>query len=945
LSAVTATPALATPTPPFTQCPPVSNDTSCGTLIVVNANSSMTAYNDAAQGPYDGGDDTMIGVQNESSAPISSIALSGAPTNTPIFGLEGDGICAPGNFPAPPACPYGTTGYEGPGTSFTSSDDFHGVVHFAGSGLAPGASTYFSLEDPIKLACNSTGCETVPPAISLTPHEAMNDVGTTHTVTATVVANGSPQSGKTVNFGVEVGPNMGKMGSGVTDINGQATFTYHDDGGPGTDIIAAAFTSDTGGLEEATASKTWSKITANNEGTCDPKEPEPRCPGINTTEGVHISATVATFHDPDPTEAASGYEATIDWGDGTSAGTITGGGGNFAVSGSHTYAEEGAYAVSVKITDIDAPSDRATAHAAANVVDAALSASGVTATGPASFSGTVANFTDVNAGAPTGDFTAMIEWGDGATSSGTVSGGGGSYSVGGTHTYGSVGTFTVKVHIVDDGGSTADATSKVIVEGTRWYSNGELIEEGKRETDATSGQLTINLKSAVTCTITDTEEVENGINGGTGSLTAITFSGCTRQVNLPCPGTEVHALPASLPWPVHLLFGSHVAIEHIEIEVTCTTNNSIHEKLVGTLTPTLGSSVYLFGSAFGSGSLTKPGSTHGWLVTGFDNIIGPPGDETVTMTDEGTPTAVTEPATGVTQAVATLNGTVNPNGRAVTACLFEYGLTAPSYEGSVPCQALPGSGTAPVAVAAAVGSLKANTTYHFRVVATNSAGTHVGVDRTFKTAEPAVGPRFFSKAAIGGVAPRVPFTGTIGATSLETTGKAKLTCSGGSTTGEVSGPVTATGMLVRLTGCETSGLKCQSSGQPEGTVQTFELAGVLGELTATTPGLQLMSESEGRGGKVAEFECGGGLAKGAITGSVIGSLSGASGKTVAEGKLATSAKLTFVQTGGKQRYERFSGELQEEQLTATLNGTPEEAGQAAVATIKSMPAGNFGFTK
>ena len=49
------------------------------------------------------------------------------------------------------------------------------------------------------------------------------------------------------------------------------------------------------------------------------------------------------------------------------------------------------------------------------------------------------------------------------------------------------------------------------------------------------------------------------------------------------------------------------------------------------------------------------------------------------------------------------------------------------------CTSLPGSGTSPVAVSAAVTGLTANTTYHFRISATNSSGTSKGSDETFKT--------------------------------------------------------------------------------------------------------------------------------------------------------------------------------------------------------------------
>jgi len=82
---------------------------------------------------------------------------------------------------------------------------------------------------------------------------------------------------------------------------------------------------------------------------------------------------------------------------------------------------------------------------------------------------------------------------------------------------------------------------------------------------------------------------------------------------------------------------------------------------------------------------------------------------------------------------ATLNARVNPDGQNVTECEFEYG-TSTSYGSSVPCSALPGSGSSPVAVSASItAGLVANTEYHFRFSATNSAGTAKGEDVTFKT--------------------------------------------------------------------------------------------------------------------------------------------------------------------------------------------------------------------
>jgi hypothetical protein len=94
---------------------------------------------------------------------------------------------------------------------------------------------------------------------------------------------------------------------------------------------------------------------------------------------------------------------------------------------------------------------------------------------------------------------------------------------------------------------------------------------------------------------------------------------------------------------------------------------------------------------------------------------------------------VTEPASSVTQTSATLNATVNPDGEAVSECKLEYGLTSAPYEKSAPCMPSPGSGTSPVAVAAAVSDLAINTIYHFRISATGAGGTSTGSDRTFST--------------------------------------------------------------------------------------------------------------------------------------------------------------------------------------------------------------------
>jgi phosphodiesterase/alkaline phosphatase D-like protein len=96
----------------------------------------------------------------------------------------------------------------------------------------------------------------------------------------------------------------------------------------------------------------------------------------------------------------------------------------------------------------------------------------------------------------------------------------------------------------------------------------------------------------------------------------------------------------------------------------------------------------------------------------------------------------TNSATNVTSSSATLNGTVNPNGR-TTSVHFEYGLTT-SYGFSTATHNY--NGTTTQNVSANITGLSPNTTYHFRLVATNGGGTRYGGDRTFRTLTPTGAP-------------------------------------------------------------------------------------------------------------------------------------------------------------------------------------------------------------
>lgn len=122
-------------------CPAFGDDTTCGVIITLNSDGSISSLV-TGQPPYDGIDDTLVGIVNNSGHSISSFGP--VHSTTDIFGFDGDGIDtfgAPGNT-------KDTTGYGGPDTFFTPTSVFGGTINFV-TALATGTSTYFSLEEAL----------------------------------------------------------------------------------------------------------------------------------------------------------------------------------------------------------------------------------------------------------------------------------------------------------------------------------------------------------------------------------------------------------------------------------------------------------------------------------------------------------------------------------------------------------------------------------------------------------------------------------------------------------------------------------------------------------------------------------------------------------------------------------------------------------------------------
>jgi hypothetical protein len=166
--------------------------------------------------------------------------------------------------------------------------------------------------DPItkKTACGQAyvlvageGIVVTAPDLQLTPPTGSDPAGGTHTVTATVAPNGSPLSDTLVTFAV-TGQNNGVSGtcapvSCMTDTSGKVTFTYPDTNGVGTDTINASVTipgapapaiahATSGTTEHATATQTWTAVTA------------PQSSTTTTTTAAPVVANATAVHTGEP---------------------------------------------------------------------------------------------------------------------------------------------------------------------------------------------------------------------------------------------------------------------------------------------------------------------------------------------------------------------------------------------------------------------------------------------------------------------------------------------------------------------------------------------------------------------------------------------------------------------------------------------------------------------
>jgi hypothetical protein len=161
---------------------------------------------------------------------------------------------------------------------------------------------------------------------------------------------------------------------------------------------------------------------------------------------------------------------------------------------------------------------------------------------------------------------------------------------------------------------------------------------------------------------------------------------------------------------------------------------------------------------------------------------------------------------------------------------------------------------------------------------------------------------------------------------LETaTSKEKVTCTGESSSGQITGSKAVGDVTITLTGCESLGGKCTTPGLAEGELQTAVLEGVLGvERVTESAGKETVHAAldlypAGRSGPFLEYTC---------STSGVSVLSGSIMVPVVSGKTAKTTAFKLAASGGRQKPESFEGGVRE----VLVNTLAEQVGVSLTAT-------------
>jgi hypothetical protein len=346
---------------------------------------------------------------------------------------------------------------------------------------------------------------------------------------------------------------------------------------------------------------------------------------FSAAEGqASIAGVVAAFTDSRGIYSAGNYSAQIDWGDGgLSAGTVTYNTSTqqFNVSGNHTYAYAGNWAIQVFISD---PTGlMAVADGSATIAAAALTAAPTALRLDdlnAGASVQVASFTDANPGAVASDFAATLSWGTSTCNCTIVSAAGGGFNIYASTTTPFAGSNQpITVTVTDIGGALASVTDNSLV-----LDSGSTVSLAGLPTNSNltiSNGTTLNLEgtseSLGTVAITS-----GGIVAGSLSATSYALSNATIGANLSGGAATIN----------NTVTLSGTDSEAVTVNSGATLNIASGTTLTnsGTLTDNGGITIANNGTLTDNGGITiAAGGT-------FNNASGGVVNENATLTNNGT---------------------------------------------------------------------------------------------------------------------------------------------------------------------------------------------------------------------------------------------------------------------------------------------------------------------
>ncbi|MEO6796184.1 MAG: hypothetical protein ABI401_01845 [Candidatus Dormibacter sp.] len=281
----------------------------------------------------------------------------------------------------------------------------------------------------------------------------------------------------TIDWGDNSGTSSGTVSCGDGHFGVAGSHTYSDSGTYHINVTVtdSADSQTASGTDTATATVTDADLSYDDY---------QQGPARGTSEGTSVTLGAAffdsnsTFPEIEGLSKDPGINGTINWGDGSAVQTVAAADppagcecfGDIWIGGSHVYdanVSDSAYTVTFTANDDGGSTGNHTMTV--TILDGALTAGSpaksFTATSAQATTPVVASFTDAaGAQAKVADFAATINWGDNATSSGTVTEtAAGAFDVSGTHTYASAGNRTLSITVTDEEGQTVTMAATATV--------------------------------------------------------------------------------------------------------------------------------------------------------------------------------------------------------------------------------------------------------------------------------------------------------------------------------------------------------------------------------------------------------------------------------------------------------------------------------------------------